>query len=35
MHTMAIMATAGLYDNTGGWLYATDCPEKAGWEAVS
>jgi len=30
MHTMAIMATAGLYDNTGIWLYATGLPAKSG-----
>ena len=27
---MAVMATAGLYDNAGGWLYATGLPAKSG-----
>jgi glutaminase len=27
---MAIMATAGLYDNTGNWLYDTGAPAKSG-----
>src|SRR4030095_10033467 len=26
MHTMAVMATAGLYDDTGIWLYSTGLP---------
>jgi glutaminase len=29
-YTMAIMATAGLYDNTGMWLYRTGLPGKSG-----
>ncbi len=27
---LAVMATAGLYDNAGGWLYATGAPAKSG-----
>jgi glutaminase len=27
---LAVMATAGLYDNTGMWLYATGLPAKSG-----
>ena len=30
MHTMSVMATAGLYDDTGIWLYATGLPGKSG-----
>lgn len=30
MHTMAVMATAGLYDDTGIWLYSTGLPGKSG-----
>lgn len=29
-HTMAVMATAGLYDDTGIWLYSTGLPGKSG-----
>jgi glutaminase len=27
---LAVMATAGLYDDTGKWLYATGLPAKSG-----
>jgi len=30
MHTLAVMATAGLYDNTGIWLYNSGLPAKSG-----
>lgn len=30
MHAMAIMSTAGLYDDSGIWLYATGLPAKSG-----
>src|SRR5688572_18685243 len=30
MHTMAVMATAGLYDDTGIWFYSTGLPGKSG-----
>src|SRR6187455_3799182 len=30
MHTMAVMATAGLYDDSGIWLYSTGLPGKSG-----
>ena len=29
-HVLAVMATAGLYDNTGKWLYETGLPAKSG-----
>ena len=29
-HLLAVMATAGLYDNAGDWLYATGTPAKSG-----
>lgn len=29
-HTLAVMATAGLYDDSGKWLYATGLPAKSG-----
>ncbi len=29
-HILAIMATAGLYDNAGDWLYKTGTPAKSG-----
>jgi glutaminase len=29
-HTMSVMSTAGLYDDTGIWLYATGLPGKSG-----
>ncbi len=29
-HILAVMATAGLYDNAGGWLYETGTPAKSG-----
>jgi glutaminase len=28
---LAVMATAGLYDDSGIWLYKTDCPRRAAW----
>ncbi|MDF2191459.1 glutaminase A [Paraflavitalea sp. CAU 1676] len=30
MHTLAVMSTAGLYDNSGIWLYHTGLPAKSG-----
>ena len=30
MHTLAVMATAGLYDNSGIWLFNTGMPAKSG-----
>jgi len=30
MHTLSVMATAGLYDNSGIWLYHTGLPAKSG-----
>ncbi len=30
MHTLAVMATAGLYDDTGIWLYNSGLPAKSG-----
>lgn len=30
MHTLAVMSTAGLYDNSGIWLYQTGMPAKSG-----
>ncbi|AEV98484.1 glutaminase [Niastella koreensis] len=30
MHTLPVMSTAGLYDNTGIWLYHTGLPAKSG-----
>jgi glutaminase len=30
MHTLSVMATAGLYDNSGIWLYDTGLPAKSG-----
>jgi glutaminase len=30
MHTLAVMATAGLYDNSGIWLFNTGLPGKSG-----
>src|SRR3954463_7809692 len=30
MYTLAVMATAGLYDDTGIWLYHTGLPAKSG-----
>ena len=29
-YILAVMATAGLYDNAGGWLYETGTPAKSG-----
>jgi glutaminase len=29
-HVLAVMATAGLYDDTGKWLYRTGLPGKSG-----
>jgi glutaminase len=29
-HILAVMATAGLYDDSGKWLYATGLPAKSG-----
>lgn len=30
MHTLSVMSTAGLYDNTGIWFYHTGLPAKSG-----
>jgi glutaminase len=30
-HVLAVMATAGLYDDTGKWLYRTGLPGRAAW----
>ena len=32
---LAVMATAGLYDDSGKWLYTTACPPRAAWAAAS
>ena len=30
-HVLAVMATAGLYDDSGKWLYRTGFPARAAW----
>jgi len=30
MHTLAVMATAGLYDDSGIWFYSSGLPAKSG-----
>ncbi|MOA43700.1 Glutaminase 1 [compost metagenome] len=30
MYTLPVMATAGLYDNSGTWLYSSGLPAKSG-----